>query len=139
MNLSYLLDTNVLSEPLLTKPNKKVMAMLERHQQESATASPVWHELGFGCRRLPASKKRTIIQRYLNEVVAAAIPILPYDQAAADWHGIERARLVAKGMTPAFVDGQIAAIAKQHDLTLITRNQRDFRAFKDLRVENWFK
>ncbi len=37
-----------------------------------------------------------------------------------------------------FVDGQIAAIAMAHGLTLITRNTRDFAAIKGLRLANWF-
>lgn len=138
MSLVYLLDTNILSEPLLPSPNRRVLMMLERHQQTIATAAPVWHELVFGCQRLPASLKRRAIERYLYEVVAATIPILPYDTAAAAWHGEERARRVTKGWTPAFVDGQIAAIARQNNLVLITRNQKDFRLFKGLKVESWF-
>lgn len=139
MTLAYLLDTNVLSEPLTEKPNQHVLAMLARHQGAISTAAPVWHELVFGCNRLPASKKRQAIERYLQEVIAATIPILPYDQAAATWHGEERARLMAKGRTPSFTDGQIAAIARQNDLALVTRNARDFRVFAGLKVENWFK
>lgn len=139
MTLAYLLDTNMLSEPVVAKPNRNVLAMLEQHQDAIATAAPVWHELIFGCSRLPASKKRRAIERYLYEVVAATIPILPYDQPAATWHGEERARLLAKGRTPSFVDGQIAAIAKQNDLVLVTRNLRDFKIFKGLNLESWFK
>jgi len=112
--------------------------MLERHQQLIVTAAPVWHELVFGCQRLPASKKRRAIESYLEEVVAATIPILPYDEIAAAWHGKERAKLVAKGQTPAFVDGQIAAIAKQNNMILVTRNRNDFKVFPGLRIENWF-
>lgn len=139
MRLTYLLDTNILSEPLLAKPNSKVLAMLERHSSGLATAAPVWHELVFGCRRLPRSKRRRAIERFLEEVVAATIPILPYDESAASWHGAERARLAEAGRTPAFVDGQIAAIARRNKLTLVTRNQRDFEVFAGLRVENWFR
>jgi tRNA(fMet)-specific endonuclease VapC len=46
--------------------------------------------------------------------------------------------LTAQGRTPSYVDGQIAAIAKTNDLTLVTRNTSDFVHFADLRVENWF-
>ena len=67
--MKYLLDTNVLSEPLKPEPNRKVMAMLERHQSEIATAAPVWHELLFGCLRLPLSRKRDMIVTYLQDVV----------------------------------------------------------------------
>jgi len=139
VTLVYLLDTNMLSEPLTPKPNGNVLAMLEHHQDTIATAAPVWHELIFGCGRLPASKKQRAIERYLYEVVAATMPILPYDQPAATWHGEEKARLIGKGQTPSFVDGQIAAIAKQNDLVLVTRNLRDFKMFRGLKLENWFK
>ena len=139
MTLVYLLDTNMLSEPLTPKPNGNVLAMLEHQQDAIATAAPVWHELIFGCGRLPASKKKRAIERYLYEVVAATMPILPYDQPAATWHGEEKARLIGKGQTPSFVGGQIAAIAKQNDLVLVTRNLRDFKMFRGLKLENWFK
>lgn len=138
MSPAYLLDTNVLSEPVMPSPNRHVLTMLERHQAVIATAAPVWHELIFGCARLPVSNRRRAIEHYLHEVVAATMPILPYDQTSAAWHGAERARLIGKGRTPSFVDGQIAAIARQHDLVLVTRNVRDFRMFSGLKLENWF-
>ena len=76
MSVKYLLDTNIVSEPLRPTPNAKVLARLKRHQDELAIASVVWHELWFGCQRLPASAKRTAIERYLNEVVAVSMPDL---------------------------------------------------------------
>ena len=137
MTLRYLLDTNVLSEPVRPTPNAAIMSRIEAHQGEVATASPVWHELLFGCRRLPPSHRRSVLERYLFEVVAASIPILSYDERAADWHAGERARLTAVGRTPAFVDGQIAAIASVNGLTLVTRNHEDFAHFDGLAVEDW--
>ena len=63
--------------------------------------------------------------------------MLDYDLDGADWHARERARLVAAGKTPPFVDGQIAAIACVNDLTLVTSNLDDFREFGELKVESW--
>jgi tRNA(fMet)-specific endonuclease VapC len=137
VSAKYLLDTNVVSEPLRPAPNAKVLARLKRHQDELAIASVVWHELWFGCRRLPMSAKRTAIERYLNEVVAASMPILPYDLAAADWHARERARLMSLGKTPPFVDGQIISVANANDLILVTLNPADFSAFAEVKVEDW--
>ena len=137
MSAKYLLDTNVVSEPLRPAPNAKVLARLKRHQDELAIASVVWHELWFGCRRLPMSAKRTAIERYLNEVVAASMPILPYDLAAAEWHARERARLMSLGKTPPFVDGQIISVANANDLILVTLNPADFSAFAEVKVEDW--
>lgn len=137
MTLLYLLDTNVVSEPLRPKPNPAVMRSLRAHQEEIATATVVWHELLFGCQRLPESKKRRLIETYLKNVVKPHIPLLPYDQTAATWHAESRTRLVAAGQTPAFVDGQIAATAIANDLILVTNNTSDFENFLNLKLENW--
>jgi len=137
--MKYLLDTNVLSEPLKLEPNRKLMAMLKMHQDDIATASPVWHELLFGCLRLPLSRKREMIATYLENVVLRNMDIFPYDDRAAEWHAEQRAILYSQGKAPSFVDGQIAAIARVNGMTLVTRNTHDFKSFDDLKVLNWQK
>ena len=137
--MKYLIDTNIISESVKTKPNKPVLKKLERHQNEIALASPVWHELQFGYLRLPESKKRKIIGSFINDVLGSSIVILPYDEKAATWHAVERARLSAQGRTPSFVDGQIAAIARVNSLVFVTRNTSDFSHFSELKIENWYK
>jgi tRNA(fMet)-specific endonuclease VapC len=135
--MKYLLDTNVISEAIKTTPNKSVLKKLARHQADIVTAAPVWHELQYGCRRLPDSRKRKLIESFLNDVLRPNIAILPYDDRAADWHAKERARLAAIGQTPAFVDGQIAAISSVNGLILVTRNTSDFKGFSRLKIANW--
>ena len=133
----YLLDTNVVSEPLRPRPAADVMRRLQEHDGEIAIPSPVWHELRFGCARLAPSRRRDAVERYIEDVVLRSFPVLDYDREAADWHARERARLVAAGKTPPFVDSQIAAIACVNGLTLITSNIDDFREFGDLKVQSW--
>jgi tRNA(fMet)-specific endonuclease VapC len=135
--MKYLLDTNVLSESLKTSPQQSVLKLTEHHQQEIVTAAPVWHELYYGCQRLPVSRKREIIETYLNDVLRPNMTILPYDERAAQWHAKERARLTSLGQTPSFADGQIAAIAKVNGLVLVTRNTSNFKNFSGLQLENW--
>ncbi|MBI5650412.1 MAG: VapC toxin family PIN domain ribonuclease [Chloroflexi bacterium] len=96
-------------------------------------------ELQFGCHRLPTSAKRAAIEKYLNEVVAVSIPILPYDHRAAEWHATERARLTALGKPPPFVDGEIIAVAHANNLILVTLNSSNYAAFAGVKVENWSK
>ena len=139
MNLRYLLDTNIISEPLRPLPDQAVLNHLREHQAEIAIASVVWHELWYGSYRLPASTKRSVIEAYLKDVIARSIPILAYDQRAALWHAEERARLKQIGKTPPFADGQIAAIAATNDLCLVTFNHDDYAAFQGLRLEDWRK
>ena len=135
--MRYLLDTNTVSEPLRAKPHVDIMSGLRKHHAEAAIPAPVWHELRFGCSRLPQSCRRQAIESYLEGVVLASFPVLPYNREAADWHAVERARLGALGRTPPFVDGQIAAIAYINDLVLITSNTGDFEHFRGLRVQSW--
>ncbi len=137
MSLRFLLDANVLSESLRPQPNSNVLNRLHAHQDEMAIASVVWHELVFGCNRLPKSKRRIAIEQYLYQVVKPSLPILPYDDKAAQWHASERARLTAIGKSPPFADGQIAAIAVVNDLTLVTANIKDFERFDNLNVIDW--
>ena len=73
------------------------MRRLRAHETEAAIPAPVWHELRFGSARLPRSNRRTAIERYLADVVLPNFPVIDYDQQAADWHAIERARLAALG------------------------------------------
>lgn len=137
MKLEYLLDTNVVSEPLRPAPNRAIVRNLQRYEDRIAIPCIVWHELRFGAERLPSSRRRQAIDSYLEEVVGAAIPILEYDRVAAEWHARERARLTGRGTPPPFADGQIAAIAHTRDLTLVTLNEHDFRRFDGLRVVSW--
>lgn len=135
--MRFLLDTNVVSEPLRPHPSTTIMRRLRDHDGEIAIPALVWHELRFGCARLSKSRRRDAIERYLDDVVAVSFPILDYDQRAADWHALERAQLVASGRTPPFVDGQIAAIARVNELILITSNKADFTGFRGLQVKTW--
>jgi tRNA(fMet)-specific endonuclease VapC len=139
VNLSYLLDTNIVSSPIAKAPNAEILKKLESHGHECAIAAPVWNELTYGCRRLPKGRRRAAIEAYLEDVVLASFPVLAYDEAAAHWHGVERARLDGVGKPAPFVDGQIAAIAHVNELTLVTANPRDFARFKDVEVKDWSK
>ncbi len=135
----YLIDTNILSEPLRQEPNSNVIAKIQLNFAEIAVASVTWHEILFGCYRLPLSKKRSRIEEYLKTLVLPNLPILDYNALAADWHALERKKLTAIGKPPAFADGQIAAIASVNNLILVTNNISDFAHFENLQLENWFE
>ena len=137
MSLQYLLDTNALSAASARRPDTAVLDWMREYDGESATGAPVLHEMMYGYLRLPASRRRSIIETYVTNYVLSRIPILPYDTGAATWHAAERARLVSAGRTPPYVDGQIAAIAVTNGLTLVTANTVDFQHFTGLRVIDW--
>ncbi|MCP4700874.1 MAG: type II toxin-antitoxin system VapC family toxin [Gammaproteobacteria bacterium] len=139
MKIFYLLDTNILSESLKQKSHAGVVKSLLDNTRYIATAAPVVYEIVQGAERLPESKKRTEIFRYLDEFVYPNVPILPYDKQAAALHGELQGKLILMGKTAPLIDGQIAAIAQLHQLILVTRNTDDFENFSALTVENWFR
>lgn len=126
--MKYLLDTNILS--LIARRNEVVTQHYERHIDACAIPSVVWHELLFGVRRMKAGAIKAQFLAFYETLVQ---PVLPYDKAAADYHATERARLKSCPST----DAQIASIAVTQDLVLVTRNVRDFKAFRGVRLEDW--
>jgi len=139
LSLRYLLDTNTLSAVIAIKPNRGVIKRLEQHGTECAIASIVWNELVYGCERLAKGKRKAELDAFLRDVVIKSFPVLAYDERAARWHGLERARMEREGLLRPYVDGQIAAIARVNELTIVTANVRDFAGFKELAVEDWTK
>ena len=138
MSPRFLLDTNTVSEPVRDVPSLGVVKKMKTHGSEMAIATVVWHELLFGIERLEKSKKRDKLQQYFSSSVHAVMTFFSYDEKAAHWHALERARLQKLGIQVPFADFQIAAIAYTNDLILVTRNERDFKHLKGLKVENWF-
>lgn len=136
--IKYLLDTNILSEPLAKHPNAGVMSCIQVHSEGIALSVISWQEMLFGMYRLAEGKRRRQIEEYLFHRVRGALPILPFDRAAAEWQAEQGARLVLDGLTPAYADSQIASIAASQNLVLVTRNTQDFLSFTGLRLENWF-
>ncbi|MGA1603765.1 MAG: type II toxin-antitoxin system VapC family toxin, partial [Prochlorothrix sp.] len=139
VNLRFLLDTNIISEPFKLQPSPTVVDKLQQHSDNSAISAVTWHELLYGFHRLPESRRKKQLEIYLFEIIEPNLPIIPYDNKAAEWFAIERARLIALGHPPAYADGQIAAIAQVNNLILVTRNLSDYCNFLGLTLTNWFE
>lgn len=137
--IKYLLDTNVLSEPVRQQPNEKVMQRFLEYDGQYVSAAIVWHELQYGCELLADSKRKSKLQTYLLTLQNNGLTILPYDQVAAEWFASHRALLKKQGKMAAYADGEIAAIAAVNNLTLVTRNTDDFQGYNNLMLDNWFE
>lgn len=137
MGLKYLLDTNILSELSKQNANKNVISRVNNSGNQCATASLVMHELNYGILVLPDGKRKDNLQLFLKQLEKYKFPVLSYDGDCAQIHALQRAQLASEGLTPAFIDGQIASIAMAHDLILVTRNSKDFENFENLSLENW--
>lgn len=137
--MQFLLDTNILSELLKPQPNSKVIDRLGYYDRSIAIAAVTYYELVFGYAKLRDSHKKDAIEIFVRQEIQEKLLILPYDEDAAKWHALEVGRLRQKGKTPPHLDGQIAAIAAVNNLTLVTRNTKDFQHFQNLKIENWFE
>jgi len=137
--VKYLLDTNIVSEPIVARPSSSVLAKIKANSRALAISSVTWQEILYGMFLLPPGRRREQIEDYLFRRIHPSLPIIGFDERAARWQAEERARLRRRGRHPAYPDSQIAAIAAVSDLVLVTRNLEDFRDFRGLQTENWFE
>ena len=81
-----------------------------------------------GLTAMPVGKRRSGIQLWIEDVLRPwfAGRILPIDEAAAERWGILAGQRSLQGRPLGVADGLIAATALQHDLTVVTRNVKDF-------------
>jgi tRNA(fMet)-specific endonuclease VapC len=136
--MRFLLDSNILSEPVKPQPNANVMAALAEHIGDYCTCVTVWHELIYGIELLDKSKKKDALRAYIDSLERGGLRVLPYEEPAARWLAKERAKLTKTGKAVPLADGEIAAISATNQLTLVTRNLQDFNKFNGLMIENWF-
>jgi predicted nucleic acid-binding protein len=138
--LSYLLDTNVVSEWARPRPDPGVVAWLDAVDEDRVFLSVVTlAELRRGIARLPPGAKRDRLDEWLRRDLLLRFEgrILLVDAGVADsWGEIVAAR-DAMGRPIAAMDALIAATARIHKLALITRNEADFSATVELIVNPW--
>jgi len=77
------------------------------------------------------------MEDYLNTVVLSTMPIVAYDEKAAYWYAVERARRTNIELPTPFADGEIAAVTIVNGLPLMTNNTIDYKNYTHLQLENW--
>ena len=125
----YLLDTNIPSEMTRSRPAPQVEQWLDQVDDDALFLSVIsLSETLRGITRLPESTRRTQLQTWLDETLRLWFEdrILPVTQSIAERLGRWAGERDSKGLTLPVPDGLIAATALEHDLTLVTRNVRDF-------------
>ena len=128
--MSFLLDTNVVSEWLKPRPNPGVVSWLATVNEDHTCLSVVTvTELRYGIERLPAGARRKRLDEWLREelVIRFEGRILPVDLAIADECGrlVARSEAIGRPIEPR--DAFIAATAEVYELTLVTRNVSHFQ------------
>jgi tRNA(fMet)-specific endonuclease VapC len=132
MPLRYLLDTDVLSD-LVRDPHGRIAASVTAAGEDTVcTSIVVAGELHYGGRKSGSSALRERIKLLLS-----AIEVLPLETPAEEHYARIRHDLTRRGAIIGPNDLFIAAQALALDLTLVTRNQREFGRVRGLRVEKW--
>lgn len=129
--MSFLLDTNVISEGAKPRPDEGVMGWLASVDEEQLHLSIVsLAELRHGIERLDAGRRKSALDLWLTEQLPARFEnrLMPVDAETADAWGRIVAASQAAGRPIGAMDAFIAATAKQHELTVVTRNIADFEA-----------
>lgn len=129
--MSFLLDTNVVSEWTKPRPNAGVVEWLARVDEDEAFLSVVtFAELRHGIERLPTGERRRRLDEWLRNDLALRFEdrIIGVDGAIADEWGRVVARRETRGRPMSAMDALIAATAQVHDLTVVTRNAADFQS-----------
>jgi predicted nucleic acid-binding protein len=128
--LSFLLDTNVVSEWVKPQPNPQVVAWLAEVDEDRVFLSVAsLAEIRRGVELMPSGKRRDLLVSWLTEDLPKRFEgrLLDIDGRIAEAWGIIMARGQKAGRNISILDAFFAATAEVHQLTLVTRNVPDFQ------------
>ena len=138
--MNYLLDTNVVSEWTKPRPDPGVVTWLEETDEDRIFISVITlAELRHGVERLPSGARRKRLDAWLTDQLPLRFEqrIVAIDTEIADTCGRVIAHADAEGRPVGSMDAFLAATARQHDLTLVTRNVADFKALGIRLLNPW--
>ncbi len=131
----YLLDTNIVSEPLKKAPNLDFLRKLKSHSLEELYITSITvMELRYGALRKKDGGK---LWKKIEQEVVNCYNILDFGGQEAFCAGDILANLSETGILIGVEDVMIAAVSLLHNLVLVTGNEKHFRRIPFLKVENW--
>ena len=133
------LDTDVLSAAMLTRPEARVVAWLDSQPRVSVwTTSVTVFEVRFGIALLPIGQRRDRLERMFEQVLnGIEHRILSFDTNAAEQTATLMAARRRTGRTGELRGAMIAGIAIARHATLATRNTRHFTDLPLTVVDPW--
>ena len=135
-----LLDINVVSEPMRSGPDTRVIEWIDAQPLETLFLSAITvAELRAGVALLPAGKRRAGLQTSLETRVLPLFAgrVLPFDLGCTQAYAELTAKARASGLSIASADGYIAAIAAANGLTVATRDTGPFEAAGAAVINPW--
>jgi hypothetical protein len=135
--VKYLVDADELSEATKPRPSAEVIHWLHRHDADLIVNPILLGEVEYGILLLPAGRRRKqLLDRF--QLGIQQLNVIEIDAATARVGAKLLAELKRKGRAMPIKDSLIAASAKQHGLTVATRNTSDYRHL-GVRVVDLFK
>lgn len=135
-----ILDTNVISELMKPAPNVAVTEWISAQQPTKlAVSSIAIAEIQRGIFLLPNGKRRDNLQTSFTAFIDDAFlgRIFSFDENAAYIYGKIAASRKQAGYTVDAVDLMIAAIVKQNNASIATRNIKDFAGCEINIINPW--
>ena len=126
--MSFLLDTNVISEPKQKQPNERVLEWLDEQDESKFYLSVLTiGEIKKGIARLESSRKKVRLENWLEQLRIRFSPrILPLSEKTFLVWGKMCGELERKGVLRPGFDSLLEATALEHDLIFVTRNIKNF-------------
>ena len=138
--MSFLLDTNVVSEWVKVRPEPRVVAWLSDVDEDRVFLSVVTlGEIRYGVERLPAGRRRDRLDDWVRRELPLRFEgrVLLIDEAIAHAWGAIVAGRERAGHAIGAMDAYFAATAEVHELTLATRNVSDFKTSVKKLFDPW--
>jgi predicted nucleic acid-binding protein len=138
--MTYLLDTCLISELVAKQPNQKVLDWVDAQVPETLYLSVITiGEIAKGICKLTPSKRKESLTTWLNETLPNRFEhrILTIDVSTMVLWGNLICQLEQNGRPLPAMDSLIVAIALQHSLSLVTRNEKDFAGTGVVIINPW--
>ena len=136
--MSWLLDTDVISQPAKRRGDRRVIAWLEREKDQCYTSAIIIAQLAYWVRS-KEGRQRQALQAWLTRLINAMHGrIYGFNVSVAHVWAEQEHQLEKAGRPMPVGDSYIAATARRYGLTIATGNEQDFRR-PGLKVFNPFK